>query len=123
MSIDTSISGSSCQTLVVLVWDVLSSLRVSVSLGQAKVDHMNDVLLFAMANQEVVWFHVTVNEVVIVKEFKSLYHLVSNHQSSLDCEFTFAEVESVLETRPQQVHDHRIVVSFHSKPVDRRDAS
>jgi len=32
-----------------------------------------------MADQEIIWLHVSVDEVVIVQELKSLDHLVSYH--------------------------------------------
>ena len=96
---------------------------VSVALGKAKINYIYYVLLLAVANKEVVWLHIPVNEVVVVKELQSLYHLVCNHQSSLYCEFPLAKVECVLQTRTKQIHDHRIIVTFYTKPVDRWNAS
>ena len=76
------------------------------------------VLFLSMSDQEVVWFHVSMDEMVIVQEFESLNHLVSDHERSFNREFSLAEVKSILQTGSQQVHYHRIVVSFHSEPVD-----
>ena len=98
---------------------MLSSFWIAISLGEAEIDNINDVLFFAVAYQEVIGFHVPVNEVIIVQEFESLDHLVSDHERRLNCEFTLAEVERVFETRTEQVHDHRIVVALYPKPVNR----
>ena len=46
------------------------------------------------------------------------YHLVSEHQHSLETELALAVVKEVLETRAEQVDNHDVVVALHSKPVD-----
>ena len=46
MSIETGISSSPCQLLVVLVWDMAAIPWTFVSLGQTEVYDVNDVLLF-----------------------------------------------------------------------------
>jgi hypothetical protein len=63
------------------------------------------------------------NEVIVVQELKSLNHLISYHKSCFYCEFALAEVEGVFQTRAEQVHDHGIVVSLNTKPMDSRDSS
>ena len=101
MSIDTSVTSGASQTLIVLVWNMLASLGITVSLSQSEVDDVDDVLLLAMTDQKVIRFHVSVDEMVVVQEFESLNHLVGNHQSGFDREFALAEVESVLQTGSQ----------------------
>lgn len=118
MSIDTCVTSSAGQTLVVLIRNVLSGLWVTVPLSETEIDDVNYVLFLSMADQEVVRLHVSMNEMVIVQEFESLNHLVRDHERSFNGEFSFAEIESILQTGSQQVHYHRIVVSFHSEPVD-----
>ena len=122
MSVDTRIPRSACEGLVVFVGDVLARLGISIALGQAEVDDVDDVLLLAMANEEVVRLHVAMNKVVIVQELQSLDHLVSYHERGFDGELALAEVERILQTRSQQVHDHRVVVSLDAEPVYARDA-
>ena len=84
---------------------------------------MNYVLFFAMADQKVIRLHITMDEVIIVQEFQPLNHLISNHQSGLDCEFTLAKIKCVLETWAKKIHDHSVVITFHSEPVNRRYSS
>ena len=122
MSVDTRVPRSARKRLVVFVGDVLASLGVTVALRQAEVNDVDDVLLLAMANEEVVRLHVAVNKVVIVQELEALNHLVSDHERRFDGELPLAEVEGVLQTRPQKVHDHRVVVSLDAEPVYARDA-
>lgn len=76
-----------------------------------------------MSNQEVIRFHVPVDEVVVVQELQSLDHLVRDHQRRLNREFTLAKIEGVFQTWTQEVHDHGVVVSFDTKPVDCWDSS
>lgn len=42
---------------------------VTVFLGQAKVDDVDEVALFAQAHEKVVWLHVSVDEVLGVDVF------------------------------------------------------
>ena len=98
MSIDTCVTSSAGQTLVVLVRNVLSGLWVTVPLSETEIDDVNYVLFLSMADQEVVRLHVSMNEMVIVQEFESLNHLVRYHERSFNGEFSFAEIESILQT-------------------------
>ena len=123
MSIDASVASRACKRFVVFVWDVLACFWVAISLGEAEIDNVNNVLLFAMTDEEVIRFHISVNEVIIVQELESLDHLVRYHERRLDCEFALAEVKRVLQTWTKQVHDHGVVIAFDSEPVDCRDAS
>ena len=117
MCIDTGIARRTRQRLVVLVGNVLTSLGITVTLREAEVDDVNDILLLAVANKEVVRLHVAMNEMVVMKELEALDHLIRNHKSCLDSEFALAEVESIFETGTQQVHDHGVVVALDAKPV------
>ena len=49
MGVDTGISGGASQVLVFPIGDVLVCPRVSVLLGQAKVDNVDKVALFPQA--------------------------------------------------------------------------
>jgi hypothetical protein len=46
------------------------------------------------------------------------YHLVSEHEHSLELELALAVIEEVLERGTQQVNDHHIVISFHAEPMN-----
>ena len=102
---------------------MLSSFWVSVPFRQAKINYVNNILFLAVANEEVVRFHVPVNKVIVMQKFKPLDHLVSDHQRGLHGEFALAEIKSVLETRPEQIHDHCVVVSLHAKPMNSWNSS
>jgi hypothetical protein len=66
------VARGSSQILPVAVGDVLSGLGVAEALGKAEVDDVDVVLLLADANQEVVWFDVSVQEMARVHELDPL---------------------------------------------------
>ena len=102
---------------------MLSRLGIPVPLREAKIDYVNNILLFAVSDKEVIRFHVPVDKVIVVQELQPLNHLVRDHQRRLYREFSFAEVESVLQAWPEQVHDHGVVVAFDAKPVNSWNSS
>lgn len=55
---------------------MLSSLCVTVSLGQAEVNHVTSCLLIVDSHEEVVRLHVAVEEVLGVHEFDPSDHLL-----------------------------------------------
>ncbi len=77
MCVDTRIPSCASQRLVVSVRNVLSSLRVSVSFSKAEINHIYHVLLLLNPYQEVIWLHIPVDEVIIVKKFNPLNHLLA----------------------------------------------
>jgi len=46
------------------------------------------------------------------------YHLIGEHKNGFEREFTLAIVEKVLETGPEQVNHHYVVVALDSKPMN-----
>jgi len=52
----------------------------------------------------------------------SPHHLVSQQQDGLEAEFAGAEVEEVLQTGPQQLHHHHVVVALRTAPLYGWDA-
>ena len=62
MSVDGCITGSSRQVLVLTVWNVEVSLRVTVFLCQSKVDDIDLISTLANSHQEVVRLDITVDE-------------------------------------------------------------
>lgn len=46
------------------------------------------------------------------------HHLISEQQDCLEAELAGAKVEEILQARPQQLHDHHIVITFCSTPFD-----
>lgn len=69
MGVDGGVAGGACEVLILAVGDVLVRSGVTVFLGQAKVDDVDQVALLAQPHQEVVWLHVSVDEVLGVDVF------------------------------------------------------
>lgn len=62
MSIDTGITGSTSQVLVLTVWNMEVSLGVTVLLSETEIDYVDLVSTLADAHQEVVRLDITVDE-------------------------------------------------------------
>lgn len=71
MSVDGSVASRARQVLVLPVGDVLVRPGVAVLLGQAEVNDVDQVALFAETHQKVVGLHVSVDEVLGVDVFNS----------------------------------------------------
>ena len=100
---------------------MFSSFWVSIPFGETKINHIDYILLFTVTNKEIVGFHISVNKVVIMNELKPLYHLISDHYCCFNGEFPFAVVEKIFQTWSKKVHNHGVVITFNTKPVNRRD--
>lgn len=120
--VDRSVAGSSGQGLVITVWNVLACLGVSVSLRKTKIDHVDHRGLIVDANQEIVRFHISVQEVLRVHEFDACNHLLSQHADRLQREATITELKEVLNRRAEQFHDHRLVIALDTVPINVRNA-
>jgi len=123
MCVDACVSGSSCEVLVLTVLDVLVCLGITVLFGKTKIDGIDRVCLATKSNEEVVWLDVTMNEVLGVDVLDTAQQLLGNHQDGLQAELARAKVEQVLQTGSQEVHDHHIVVSFHTKVANVGDSN
>ena len=69
MGVDGGVAGGAGEVLILTVRDVLVRPGVTVFLGQAEVDDVDQVALLAEAHQEVVGLHVSVDEVLGVDVF------------------------------------------------------
>ena len=73
VSVDTSVSGSSCQVLTLAERNVLT-IGVPVAFRETKIDDENVVLVGIVAtDQEVVWLDISVNDSLFVYLLNSLY--------------------------------------------------
>lgn len=99
MGIDTHVTGSTGQRLSLAVGDVLLGLGVSVLLGHAKINHVDDIgcLGTRSSDQEVVRFDITVDEVLFVYRLDSRKHLFGDHDNSLNRESASAVVEKIFQ--------------------------
>lgn len=108
MSVDTGITCSAAKSLAGNHSVVLSRLRVAVVLAQTEVDHEQPVTGLSVSHDEVIRLDVTMNDVPRVnhfelaelerhsqtrpsqmrdnKEDRTLYHLICQHQNSLQAE-------------------------------------
>lgn len=50
------------------------------------------------------------------------YHLIREEEHRLEGELPGAEVEEVLQRRPEQLHDHDVVLALVAAPLHLRDA-
>ena len=78
--------------------------------------------LLAQAHQEVVWLHVSVDEVLSMNELNTTYELVRQQEDSLEAELPVAEVEEVLQAGSEELHHHHVVVVLGAVVLHQGDA-
>lgn len=118
MSVNRCISSSTSKILSVLVRNVFSCSRLSVSLCKTKVDYVHIVLFLTNSNQEIVWLNISVKEMSWMDIFYSLDHLISEHKNWFQTEFSFAVVEKILKGRTKEINDHDVIISLDAKPMN-----
>jgi len=125
MGVDAHVSCGTRERLPLAVRDVLLGLGVTVLLGHAEVNNVNNVGGFAVgpSDQEVVGLDVAVDEVLLVDGLHAGQHLLGDHDDGLDGEAASAVVEEVLERGSEQVNDKNVVEAFLAKVIDIGDAS
>jgi len=105
---DRRIPGRASQILAIFVGDVLA-LAVLVALGQTKVDDVDAVTRGVRASdQEVVRLDVAMDNSLFMHLFDPLDELDGDHKDGLQVEVALAASEKILQTGPQQVHDHDV---------------
>jgi hypothetical protein len=122
VGVDTSVTSSTGQVLVLTVWNVEVSLGVTVLLGQAKVNNIDLVSTLANAHEEVVGLDVAVDERLGVNVLDAGDELIGQEEDRLERELAVAEVEEILERRAEEVKDHGVVVTLGAEPADKGDA-
>lgn len=75
MCVDTHISGSASQALMLSVWDVFFGLRVYVFFGKPEVDNMNGVLPLRPwpPHQKILWLDVSIYQAPCVNILHPCY--------------------------------------------------
>jgi len=116
MGIDRSITGSTSQVLVLPIWNMEMSLRITVLLGQTKINNIDLVATLSNAHKEVVRLDITVNEGLGVDVFDTRDELIGEEQDGLQGELAVAEVEQVLQAGTEKVENHGIVVTLGAEP-------
>jgi len=102
---------------------VFASLRVLVALGESEVNHVDQSFLVVDAYEEVIWFHISVQEVLLVHKFKSGDHLVGKHAHCLQSQTSTTVLELILKRSAQQFEHHALIVTFNAVPVHVRNTS
>ena len=83
VSIDTGIPSSTCQTLSIPERNMLT-IGVSVAFSQSKIDNVDVVLLLlAVADKEVVWLDIPMNNSFGMNRLDTLNHLNCYHKNGL----------------------------------------
>lgn len=123
MGVDGGIASSASEVLVLSIRDVEVSLRVTILLGQSKVDNIDLISTFANAHQEVVRLDITVDERLGVDVLNTGDELIRQEENGLQGEFPVAEVEQILQAGSEEVQDHGIVITLGAEPADEGNAN
>lgn len=101
VGVDGHVTGGSTERLALTVRDVLLRLWVTVLLGHAEVDDVDNVgsLGAGAADEEVVGLDIAVDQILLVDGLHARQHLLGDHDDSLGREATVAVVEQVFERR------------------------
>lgn len=75
---------------------------ISIFLGQTKVDQINNIRFILNADQEIVWFDISVDEISGMHEFNSRDHLISQHQNSFQREFRLQRLKGSARLGPRR---------------------
>jgi len=123
VSVDTGVTGSSSEVLVLAIRDVEVSLGVTVFLCKTEIDDVDLVSTLANTHQEVVGLDITVDEGLGVNVFDAGNELIGEKEDGLQRELAVAEVEKILQTGSQEINDHSIVVTFSTEPTNERNTN
>lgn len=101
VGVDAHVASRARERLSLAVRNMLLRLGISVLLGHAKVNNMNNIggLGARAANDEVVGLNITVDEVSLVYRLDARQHLLCHHYNRLDGETAATDVEEILEGR------------------------
>jgi len=123
MVVDGGVTGGTGQGAALALGDVLEGAGVTVPLGKAKVDAVDEVSgTAAPVGDEVGGLDVTVDEMAGMHQLDALQHLVGDHEDGLEGESAAALVELILEGGSEEVHHHEVVRVLGAKVVDLGEA-
>lgn len=125
MCVDTHVPGRARQRFALTVGNVLLRLGITVLLGHAEVDDVDDVggLGRRTTDEEVVGLDVAVDEILLVDCLDAREHLLSHHHHSLGGEPSVAVVEQVLQTGSEEVDHENVVQTLLAEVVNIGDTS
>ena len=96
-----SISGSTSQRLIITVSQVFLCGFIIIFLSQTHIDYVDNPALLMEAHQEIIWFDISMNEIFLMHQFKSVDELISQHQCSFKRKLIATKLEQISEARPQ----------------------
>ena len=109
MSVDTSVSGCSCQVLSISKWNMLSVRRL-VAFCESKIDDINGALgMVSCSNQKVVWLDISMNDPLFVHNLDSLDHLDRDVKNSANIKLPSAFLEKIFKRLAKHVHHHNVI--------------
>lgn len=79
MRVQTSIPCCASQLLAIFVTYMFATARIFKSLRKAEIDYVNNLLILANTNQEVIRFYISMDESAGVNILDPLQHLNTNH--------------------------------------------
>jgi hypothetical protein len=123
VSIDGSIPSSTGQVLILTVWDVEVSLRVTIFLSKTEINDVDLVTTLANTHKEVVRLDITMDEGLGMNVLNARDELIGQQQHRLQWKLPVAEVEEILQAGSKEIKNHGIVITFGSKPADKRDSN
>jgi len=109
--------------LVLLELNMLARLRVKVSLTKAEINEVDHIRFFALANANVLRFHVSVDEMEWVEEFQPYQDLMPDFTDDAYRKATVAELEQLPKVRAKNVHYEAVEVTFNPKVLNLRDSN
>lgn len=121
VGVDTGVTGSTSEVLVLTVGDVEVGLGIPVLLGQTEIDHVDLVATLADTHEEIVGLDITVDERLGVDVLDSGYKLIGEQEHGLEGELAVAEVEQVLKTGTKKIDHHGVVVTLGTEPANKWD--
>ena len=80
---------------------MLAGTVVPEFLGQSVINEEKFVTVSANSHEEIIWFNVSVDEVLIMDEFDPTDHLVGKHQHRFHGESPWTEIEQILQRGTQ----------------------
>ena len=84
--------------------------------GQTIVDEEEFITVSSNSHEEIIWFNVSMNEILVVQEFDSSDHLIGEHEHGFHGESSWTKVEQIFQRWTQEVHDQNVIVPFGTIP-------
>ena len=88
----------------------------------AEVNQINPIITFFEAHQEIVWFDISMNNVLAMNMLETTDELIDNHQHGFQRERAAAETQKIGQTWPKQFRHHVIIFPIFTVRINARNA-